>query len=219
MAPPFRCAACRWCARDEISHRLIAAVSASGVRSRPKTRPKAKKAGGKKRRRARAYAADHRWNAYEETLLGRAAQTRSRRDRACAFLVADAMLFALAYLDISQTAEFPRDGVRSPRLAGEIAPLEPGESSYPMRLYGDPGSWRPGCARSVVTPLTRDVFRGSHESGGFANTSRSHDGTFGRSRAGADGGGGVASTYVERRNSGVVPPLSPPHARGALALR
>ena len=127
----------------------------------------------------------------------------------------EAMLFALAWIDIS-TGEFRLTECDRAGLAAELARLEPSEIIVSDALYGDSeiGAW----LRSLpaVMPLTRDMFDGATAERRLADyfhvaTSEAF-GTFSRLELTA---AAACVTYVERTQLGKRPPLSPPAREAA----
>ena len=127
----------------------------------------------------------------------------------------EAMLFALAWIDIS-TAEFRLTECDRAGLAAELARLEPSEIIVSDALYGDGeiGAW----LRSLpaVMPLTRDLFDGATAERRLADyfhvATTEAFGTFSRLELTA---AAACVTYVERTQLGKRPPLSPPAREAA----
>jgi DNA mismatch repair protein MutS len=118
--------------------------------------------------------------------------------------------FGLAWLDMS-TGEFHVAETAKPRLAAEIARLEPGEIVVADALYDDP-EWRPFWrAQAAVTPAAKDLFDGASAerrlSDFFGVATSEAFGNFSRLELTA---AAALVTYVERTQLGKRPALSPP---------
>ncbi len=199
---------------EEYLHRLIALGHRVAVCEQLEDPAEARKRGGKSVVRRNVVRLVTAGTLTEDTLLD------ARRNNYLAAIArarssTEAMLFALAWIDIS-TGEFRLTECDRAGLAAELARLEPSEIIVSDALYGDSeiGAW----LRSLpaVMPLTRDMFDGATAERRLADyfhvaTSEAF-GTFSRLELTA---AAACVTYVERTQLGKRPPLSPPAREAA----
>ena len=199
---------------EEYLHRLIALGHRVAVCEQLEDPAEARKRGGKSVVRRDVVRLVTAGTLTEDTLLD------ARRNNYLAAIArarssSEAMLFALAWIDIS-TAEFRLTECDRAGLAAELARLEPSEIIVSDALYGDGevGAW----LRSLpaVIPLTRDLFDGATAERRLADyfhvATTEAFGTFSRLELTA---AAACVTYVERTQLGKRPPLSPPAREAA----